>query len=717
VLDAAPSSIKAVVRRPKMTHNALPMGIVKNPSLHQWLSFETQKIITLHSGKVELGQGVEIALQQIACDALGVDPDQIQFEGGHTLHGPDEGHTAGSQSIDQGGHAVRMACLFARQIFYQSAADELGVAPEDIALQRGIFSSKGSDKFCTYWSLLHRVDLRQPISSSTQITPRRWVGQSVQRPDFLQKLSGAGFIHDVSLPGMLHARMIRGPIGESVIDFVDLPAIGRLAGVQHVVHSKDFLAVVGPREDELVNATGKARAFVRFSLKNPLPIESDTEALLMSLAGESKIVHQTGERQNVSLSHEARYSRPYIAHGSIGPSCALAQWFNGQMKVWSHTQGVFPLRSDLAKAFHLTLDAVQVFHVHGSGCYGHNGADDVAFDAAFIAFKLGVPIRMLWTREDEMTASPLGAPSLVNIRAGVDSAGRISEWHFSVWSHSHLTRPGGAGVNLLGAWQVEGGSDKPTPSDLPLPAGGGHRNAVALYDFAHQQVDYAFIPDSTLRTSALRSLGAYVNLFAIESFMDEMAEKISMDALDFRLQHLSDPRAVAVLEKLGAVSGWGLQGEPDGLHGLGLGFGRYKNLAGYCAVAALIRVEEKITVEKIWAVVDVGLVVNPDGLINQIEGGIVQSLSWTIKEQVTWDSGGITSRTWAEYPIISFSEIPEIEVHVIDRPDCPSLGSGEVAAGPVPAAIGNALYRAIGVRARHLPLTPERLTQMILTSP
>jgi CO/xanthine dehydrogenase Mo-binding subunit len=323
---------------------------------------------------------------------------------------------------------------------------------------------------------------------------------------------------------------------------------------------------------------------------------------------------------------------------------------------------------------------------------------------------------MLWMREDEMTASPLGAPSLVNIRAGVDSAGRISEWHLSVWSHSHLTRPGGAGVNLLGAWQVEGGSDKPTPSDLPLPAGGGHRNAVAFYDFAHQQVDYGFIPDSTLRTSALRSLGSYVNLFAIESFMDEMAEKASVDALDFRLQHLSDSRAVAVLTKLGAVCGWGHQGEADGLHGLGLGFGRYKNLSGYCAVAALIRVDEKITVEKIWAVVDVGLVVNPDGLINQIEGGIVQSLSWTLKEQVTWDSEGITSRTWAEYPIISFSETPEVEVHVIDRPDCLSLGSGEVAAGPVAAAIGNALYRAIGIRARHLPLTPGRLTQMILTS-
>ncbi len=272
------------------------------------------------------------------------------------------------------------------------------------------------------------------------------------------------------------------------------------------------------------------------------------------------------------------------------------------------------------------------------------------------------------------------------------------------------------GVNLLGAWQIEGGPEKPVPTDLPLPAGGGHRNAVALYDFAHQQIDYCFIPDAPLRTSALRSLGSFVNLFAIESFMDELAEKLAVDPLDFRLKHMNDPRAVAVLEKLASVSGWRNQGEPDGFHGMGLGFGRYKNVAGYCVVAALIRADEKVTVEKVWAVVDVGLVVNPDGLINQIEGGIVQSLSWTLKEQVNWDQDGITSRTWADYPIIPFSEIPEIEVHVIDRQDCPSLGSGEVAAGPVPAAVANALYRAIGIRARHLPLTIERVTQLILES-
>lgn len=699
-----------------MTQSSVPLGVVKNPSLHHWLSFDKPKIITLHSGKVELGQGVQIALQQIACDALGVDPDQLLFEGGNTLLGPDEGHTAGSQSIDQGGQAVHMACLFARQIFIEAAALELAVSKEIVELERGIFSSRDSEKTCNYWSLLHRVDLMQPIRPCTLTAPRKWVGQSVARPDFARKLSGAGFIHDFTLPGMLHARMIRGPVGESVIDFVDVPAIAQLSGVQHVLHSRDFLAIVGVDEAELVKAMDKARTFVRFSLITPLPTDSDTESLLLSLAGESKTVHQQGVRKETSLSHEARYSRPYIAHASIGPSCALAHWVEGRMSVWSHTQGVFPLRADLAKAFQLALDAVQVFHLHGAGCYGHNGADDVAFDAAFISFKLGVPIRMQWSREDEMTASPLGAPSLVNIKAGVNSAGRISDWNLSVWSHSHLTRPGGLGVNLLGAWQIEDRSDKPVPVDLPLPAGGGLRNGVALYDFEHQEVNHAFIPDATLRTSALRSLGSHVNLFAIESFMDEMADKLSVDALDFRLQHLSDPRAVAVLEKLAVVCGWRHQGEPDGEHGLGLGFGRYKNVAGYCAVAARIRVDEKITVEKIWAVVDVGLVVNPDGLINQIEGGIVQSLSWTLKEQVTWDAGGITSRTWAEYPIIPFSEIPEVEVHVIDRSDCHSLGSGEVAAGPVPAAIGNALYRAMGVRARHLPLTPERLAQLILNS-
>ncbi len=696
---------------------ALPLGMVKNPSLHQWLSIDHSGSLCLHSGKVELGQGVAVALQQIACDALGVDPDQLRFQGGNTQQGPDEGHTAGSQSIDQGGQAVRMACLFARQLFTQAAALELGVTSERLKLERGVFSSPASEKTCTYGSLWSRVDLVQAIVPTATRVPRLWVGQSVERPDFVQKLSGTGFIHDFSLPGMLHARMVRGPVGESSLVFADVPAIALITGIQHVVHSRDFLAVVGPDEAQLVKAMDKVRACVRFELKKAMPEVAETQTLMRGLAHGTQTVHQQGEPQAVMLSHEAVYSRPYIAHASIGPSCALAHWADGQMTVWSHTQGVFPLRADLAQALQLKPDAVQVIHLHGAGCYGHNGADDVAFDAAFVALQLGQPIRMQWSREDEMTASPLGAPSCVEIRAGVDANGRVSAWQLSVWSHSHLTRPGGAGVNLLGAWQIEAGAEKPVPVDLPLPAGGGLRNAVALYDFAHQQVEHGYIPDASLRTSALRSLGAHANVFAIESFMDEMAEKSSVDALDFRLRHLSDPRAVAVLDKLGAVCAWREQGPSDGLHGLGLGFGRYKNQAGYCAVAALIRVDDTITVEKIWAVVDVGLVVNPDGLVNQIEGGIVQSLSWSLKEQVTWDSSGITSRTWADYPILQFSEVPEIEVHVIDRPDCPSLGSGEVAAGPVPAALANALYRAIGIRARHLPLTVARVTQLILDAP
>lgn len=700
-----------------MTSTSIPQGILKNTELHRWLSFDTTHTMTLHSGKVELGQGVEIALLQIACDALGVDPDQIRFDGGNTLLGPDEGHTAGSQTIDQGGSSVRVACLFAREVFLREACAELAVAAEHIELARGIFSSSQASKTCSYWSLSDRVDLAQPIRMSTLQPPSRWVGQSVRRPDFIDKLSRAGFIHDFTLPGMLHARMIRGQTGESIIDSLDVQSISGLPGVSHVVHSRDFLAIVGPDESRLVKSLEKARSLVHFSLKKSLPVTTDTEDLMLGLAGESQSVYERGAPEVSSHTHHARYSRPYIAHASIGPACALAHFVDGRMSVWSHTQGVFPLRADLAKALQLELDAVQVVHMHGAGCYGHNGADDVAFDAAFVSFKLGFPIRVQWMREDELTASPLGAPSLVNIQAGIDAAGRVSEWNLSVWSHSHLTRPGGAGgVNLLGAWQIEGGPEKPVPADLPLPAGGGHRNAVALYDFSHQHIDYCFIPDAPLRTSALRSLGSFVNIFAIESFMDEMAEKLDVDPLDFRLRHLNDSRAVAVLEKLASVSGWRTQGESDGVHGLGLGFGRYKNVAGYCAVAALIRVDEKVTVEKVWAVVDVGLVVNPDGLINQIEGGIVQSLSWTLKEQVSWDQGGITSRTWADYPIISFSEVPDIEVHVIDRQEFPSLGSGEVAAGPVPAAVANALYRAIGIRARHLPLTIERVTQLILES-
>jgi CO/xanthine dehydrogenase Mo-binding subunit len=350
----------------------------------------------------------------------------------------------------------------------------------------------------------------------------------------------------------------------------------------------------------------------------------------------------------------------------------------------------------------------------GAGCYGHNGADDVAFDAALISQYVKLPVRVQWMREDEMTHSPFGSASAVRIAAAMDEAARICAWDLEIWSHTHCARPGhGEGINLLGAWQMDPPAPKPNPTDIPLPAGGGHRNAISYYALPHQRVTYHFLEQSPCRTSSLRSLGAYANTFAIESFMDELAETAGIDPLEFRLRHLDDPRARAVLECAAQMAAWEGRGESGRGTGLGIGFGRYKNRSAYFAAVAQVRVEEQIHVERIWAAVDAGAVVNPDGLLNQIEGGVLQSLSWALKEEVRWDASGIVSNTWESYPILTFGEIPTVNVKMIGSQREPPLGIGEVAAGPTAGAIGNAVAHALGVRARHLPITTERLEQLV----
>jgi len=313
-----------------------------------------------------------------------------------------------------------------------------------------------------------------------------------------------------------------------------------------------------------------------------------------------------------------------------------------------------------------------------------------------------------------MAWSPFGSASAIEIDAAVDADGKVSKWHAGIWSHTHIKRPGwGEGINLQAAWDMDPPVPEPAPKDMPLPAGGGHRNGIAMYDFAHQQVDYHFIAQSPVRVSALRGLGAFANVFAIESAMDELAAASGQDAVAFRLRHLADARARAVIEAVARKAAWQPDMPGGEGKGRGIGFSQYKNRSAYCAVVAEVEVAEKVRVLRVVAAVDAGHIVNPDGLINQIEGGVVQAISWTLKEAVAWDEDGVRSRSWEDYPILGFDEVPEIEVALLDQPGQPGLGSGECAAGPVAAAIANAVQHAIGVRVRNLPMTPERIAKDI----
>jgi CO/xanthine dehydrogenase Mo-binding subunit len=413
---------------------------------------------------------------------------------------------------------------------------------------------------------------------------------------------------------------------------------------------------------------------------------------------------------------EATYTRPYQSHASIGPSCAVAQWQDGKLTVWTHSQGVFPLRADLAKVFGLKPQEIRCVHAEGSGCYGHNGADDVALDAALVARATsGRPVKLQWMRDDEFMWAPYGSAMVMTLSGSVDPQGQVVSWSHELWSHPHSTRPGSTpGVNLLAARHLAQPFAPMLPADVPQPTGGAARNAIPLYDFPNVKVVKHYIAETPLRTSALRTLGGYANVFALESFVDELAAAAGADPVEFRLRHLKDPRGRAVIEAAAKKAGWRSGVRGDGVRGRGFAFSKYKNLACYCAMVADVEVDRKtgrVSVNRVVAAVDAGQIVNPDGVVNQIEGGIIQSASWTLMEAVRFDRTRVTTRSWTDYPIVRFTEVPEVDVVLLNQPAERFLGVGEGAQGPTAAAIANAIAHATGKRLRALPFTAERVTQ------
>jgi CO/xanthine dehydrogenase Mo-binding subunit len=623
--------------------------------------------------------------------------------------------------MQDSGTAVLHAAAQVRGILIGLAATRLNLPPDQLQAKTGaVVANDGRSvayKDLVTGEALHQIATAQ--SPLKNVKSFKIIGTPMHRVDIPGKVTGAPmYVQDMRPEGMLHARVVRPPNYGAELVAVDIAAVEKLPGVIKVVRDGSFLAVAAQGEFQAIEAMNVLASVAQWRKIAALPEQSTIHQFLGRLPSQDEVIANKGDpsQQGAHLLR-ATYTRPYLSHGSIGPSCALALWKGDKLTVWTHSQGVYPLRNTLANMLHLKPEQVHCIHTEGSGCYGHNAADDAAADAALIARAVpGRPIRVQWMREQEHGWEPFGPAMASNVSGAIDDQGRIVAWTYDVWSNTHSTRPGGPAGNLLAAQYLAQPFQPPPPSEIPMPEGGGDRNAIPIYTIPNERVVDHFIPQMPLRVSALRALGAYLNVFAIESFMDELAAAAKIDPVEFRLKHLDDPRARDVVTKAAQEFGWTKGKRPRG-EGHGFAFARYKNLAAYCAVAVEASVEREsgaVRLGRVVAAVDSGQAVNPDGIRNQIEGAIVQSASWTLYEEVTFDRSEITSLDWSRYPIMRFPQVPEsVAVHVIDRPGEKFLGTGEAGQGPTAAAIANAIADATGARLRDLPLSTQRIKQAI----
>ena len=685
------------------------------PRLDRWLTLGSDGTVAVRSGKVELGQGLLTALAQVVAEELDVDPDRIRMVPTATDISPDESYTAGSLSIMHSGGALRAVCAQVRALFLAEAAARLAVPVGELSVADGCIAAPDG-RSTSYWELTADVPIDRDLEPGAQAKPPASygvVGRSLPRVDVPDKVAGRRrFLHDLRPARMLFGRVVRPPSRGAVLVSVDEQAAGRVPGVV-VVRDGSFLGVVAEREEDALRAQAALRSAAVWQEEDTLPDERDLPGFLVSAPTEETVLAESEvPSRPAARSVRARFTRPYLAHASVAPSCGLALWDGGRLAVWSHSQGVHKLHASICRSQGLAPEDVVVQHVEGAGCYGHNAADDAAYDAVLLARAVpGRPVQVVWTREDELGWGPLGPAMVIDVEVELDETGGVQRWQHDVWSNGHAHRPGPPSAPLLAATHVAAAETAQPAGDPPLANGGGSgRNAVPLYDLPGQLVRTHRLTTMPLRTSALRALGAHLNVYAIESVVDELAVLAGADPVEYRLGLLGDERARAVLRAAAERAGWG-SGVPDvgSGTGLGLGLARYKNKGAYCAVVAEVEAETHVRVRRLTVAVDVGLVVNPDGVVNQIEGGALQALSWTTKEQVRFDVRAVTSRTWEEYPILTFSEVPPVDVVLLDRPGDPSLGAGEASIGPTAAAIGNALYAATGLRVRNLPLTPENV--------
>lgn len=686
--------------------------------LDDWLAIDPDGTVTAFSGKVELGTGVRTALAQIVAEELEVPLERVHMVMGDTERTPDEGYTAGSMTISTSGTALRNAAAEARRVLLEMAAKRLDAGLDELTVQDGLISLiRHPERKISYAELMGGKAFNLEVTGNVPLKDSKTytiVGTSTPREDIPRKVAGQpSFIQDLRVPGMLHGRLVRPPSAGAELILMDESSVAELPGLVKVVQRGNFIAVVAEREEQAILAAQHLK--VKWRERATLPPMQDLYTTLRSQPTQDNLLVEQGDYETAfkqaARQLHAVYYQPYHAHASIGPSCAVADVKEDQITVWASTPGPYPLSGALAQLLDVPAEKVHLIHVEGAGSYGQNGSDDAAADAVILSQAVGRPVRVQWSREDEFVWEPKAPAMVMEVHGGLDTQGNVVAWDYHVWSPSHVARA--RSPEQLVAGQLLSGQAAPQFGF----SFGAERNAPTNYSFPNQRVTVHYLADSLLRASSFRSLGGAENTFANESFMDELAAAAGVDALDFRLRVLADARAREVLKAAAEKAGWearpSLPGKKKKLaEGRGLAFAWYENDQAIVACVAHVQVDTTsgaVRVKRMVVAHDCGLIINPDGLKNQIEGNTIQSLSRALKEEVKFDEWRVKSVDWDSYPILTFSEVPEVEIVLINRPDQPALGAGEPSTITTAAAVANAIFDATGARLRQIPFTPERV--------
>ncbi len=694
---------------------AAPAKTVAADQVDGFLAIDAKGGVTVFSGKVDLGTGVRTALAQIAAEELSVPLARVTVIQGDTLLTPDQGITFASLSIQNGGMQIRQAAATARDALLSHAAAGQGLAKDALTVKDGVVVPKAGGKALTYAQLIGgrdfqiKVDPKAPLKDPKDYTI---VGQPIARLDIPDKVTGRfTYMHDFKLKGMIHARVVRPRAMKATLQAWNDFDCRRIPGYIGAIRKGNYLAVLGRSEWAAIKASkavettwsdwqGLPDKAKLWEYVRKVKINKDED---LQKVGNSAEAMKTPNAKIVSAS----YDFAIHTHGSIGPSCAVAEYKDGKLTCWSASQQTHLLRKQIANMLGLQPDDVRCIYIEGSGCYGRNGHEDAAADAALLAKDTGLPVRVQWMRQDEHGWDPKGPPTLHDYRAAIGDKGIVLAWESEVFVPD---RPKDIAVTLLPA-ELAG-----LPREDPHP-GNIHQSLAIPYTIPNIKATAHWLAETPFRPSWIRTPGRMQNTFANESFVDELAAAVGMDPLDFRLRNLNDPRGVDLLQRLAKLANWPsrtgrVQQAGDVVKGRGVSYVRYELVRTYVGVVADVEVDKKtgkVAVKKFYVAHDCGQIINPDGLKNQIEGNVVQTTSRTLLEELKFDRAKVTSVDWTTYPILRFPDVPEVAIDLIDRPTEKPWGAGEPTAAVVPSAIANAIFDATGARLRSVPFTPEKV--------